>query len=176
MLILGIDPGTTRIGYGLVKKTRRTLKLIDFGVFTTIAKDTPGRLCSLAKNIKKLLRDSPPDVVAIERIFFFKNKKTAFEIAQAIGVLIFISAQHKLSPIHYTPLEIKQTITGYGFAEKEEVTKIVTKTLRIKNFKGFDDATDALAVALTAGCKLYQKKNLKDKKAEKTKKIKDKKH
>ena len=157
MLILGIDPGTTRIGYGLVKKTQKTLKLVNCGVFTTTAKDMPGRLSCLAKNVKKTLKEFSPDFVAIERIFFFKNKKTAFEIAQAVGVLTLISAQFKINQVHYTPLEIKQTITGYGLAAKEEVAKRVVKVLRLESFNGLDDASDALAVALTAVCRLYHK-------------------
>jgi len=157
MLILGIDPGTTRIGYGLVKKTRNNLKLVHCGIFTTTAKDTPGRLSSLAKNLKKTLKEFSPDFIAIERIFFFKNKKTAFEIAQAIGVLTLISTQFKIDQAYYTPLEIKRTITGDGLAEKEEVAKRVIKILKLKNFNDLDDVSDALAVALTAICRLSSK-------------------
>jgi crossover junction endodeoxyribonuclease RuvC len=162
MLILGIDPGTTRVGYGLIKKTPQNLKLLDCGIFTTTAENTSGRLLSLAKNTKKILEDFSPDILALERIFFFKNKKTAFEVAQAVGVLSLVSAHFKIEPIFYTPLEIKQSITGYGLADKEEVSKRVMEILGLKNFNGLDDTSDALAVALTAICRLYQKNNNKN--------------
>ena len=164
MLILGIDPGTVRIGYALIRKTRKALKLVNCGVFTSSAKDTPTRLVCLAKNIKKTLKEFSPALVAVERIFFFKNKKTAFEIAQAIGVLSLISTQLKINQVHYTPLEIKQTIVGYGLADKEEVAERVLKILKLKKFKGLDDASDALAVALTAICRLHQYNQYKNKK------------
>ena len=157
MLILGIDPGTTRIGYSLIKKTPRDLELIECGVYTTTATDMPGRLSSLSENLKKTLKKFSPDLVAMERIFFFKNKKTAFEVAQAVGVMTLLSAQFKIVQVQYTPLEIKQTITGYGLSEKEEVAKEVFKILRIKKLEGFDDMTDALAITLTAICRFYYK-------------------
>ncbi|MFA5386461.1 MAG: crossover junction endodeoxyribonuclease RuvC [Candidatus Paceibacterota bacterium] len=157
MLILGIDPGTTRIGYSLIKKTPKDLELIECGVYTTKATDMQGRLSSLAKNLRKTLKNFSPDLIAMERIFFFKNKKTAFEIAQAVGVMTLLSAQFKITQVQYTPLEIKQTITGYGLSEKEEVAAEVFKILRIKKLEGYDDMTDAIAITLTAICRFYYK-------------------
>jgi crossover junction endodeoxyribonuclease RuvC len=148
-VILGIDPGTTRIGYGLIQKSGRgKTQLIDYGVIE------PGRGERYFKNLEKrllsLIKKYQPELAAVEKIFFSKNKKTAIEVAEARGVVLFILNKNKVKTVEFTPNEIKSAVTGSGRSDKKTVAEYVCLRLGLKNIDGPDDAADALAIALRA--------------------------
>lgn len=149
MLTLGLDPGFARIGYGLIKKEKGRLSVIDCGCISTkVKQEFPDRLVQVGQDLEGLIKKHRPDQCAIEDLFFFKNAKTALAVAAARGVLIFVAKKNKLPVFEYTPLQVKQSVTGYGKAEKNQVLFMVEKILRIKDFVGLDDTSDALAIAI----------------------------
>jgi len=148
MKIIGIDPGTAIIGYGVINSGRK-LELIDYGcIKTTIDLSTAERLEKLHKELKTLIKKHKPEIVAVEDIFFFKNLKTAIKVSQARGVILLTIAQNKIPVAEYTPLQIKQAVACYGRAEKAQVQKMVKTLLDLKEIPKPDDAADALAVAI----------------------------
>jgi crossover junction endodeoxyribonuclease RuvC len=149
MIILGIDPGTTRIGYGVIN-TRRKPKLVDYGLFTPKSKTKPGRLEELAKKLRIVISKWHPDAISLEELFFFKNFKTALSVAEARGVILLTAAEADLKVYEYTPLEIKQRVTGFGRADKKQVKKMVEILTGVKLPALEDDVTDAIAAALSA--------------------------
>ncbi len=154
MKILGIDPGTSRIGYGLIKDGSE-LKLIDCGVIEITEPDK--KILILGKKYAKLLKKFQPDLVAIEKLFFAKNKKTALGVAQSRGVLILKSLEAKIPIAEYGPMEVKLATTGYGLSDKKAVATMVKIFLKADSLKGYDDASDALAIAIAAS--FHQKQN-----------------
>lgn len=150
MIILGLDPGSTRAGYGFIKKNINELKLIESGLLNIARKEKSQRLLELGEHFAKLLKKHKPDIIAIEKLFFMKNMKTALEVAQSRGVLTFLTAQHKIPLLEFSPSEVKSSITGYGLADKKSVAKMVAKILKIDTTDKIDDITDAIAVAITA--------------------------
>jgi len=160
MLILGIDPGTATTGYGLVKVQDNTCQVVAFGLIETEKNgDPPKRLLKIHKNITKIIRDYKPDVMAIEKLFFFSNAKTVMRVGQAQGVMLFSAASKKLDVFEYAPAMIKKTISGNGRADKKEVQKSIRKVLgaKVRSKKNkkthFDNSADALAVAV---CHAFQ--------------------
>lgn len=162
MIILGIDPGSTRIGYGIIKANRE-LSLIAYGVIEVSREKSPASLSSrksgnelaqlLTKSstaLRELMDLYQPEKVGIEKLFFTKNVKTGIEVAQARGALINEIARYNIPIEEFTPSEIKLAVTGYGNSDKKSVAKMVYKILRTDPIKGHDDASDALAVAITA--------------------------
>ena len=149
MVILGIDPGSTRIGYGLIHENRGKLKLLRSGLLNIKAKTKNERLVDLEKSFLRLLRETKPNLAVLEKLFFVKNLKTGLEVAQSRGILTLLIIKHKIPLLEFTPLEIKRAITGSGRADKQDVIRSVVKILKIKNFKGGADASDAIAAALT---------------------------
>lgn len=147
MKILGIDPGTSRIGYGLIND--RPLKMIAYGVIETSEK-TNKKFLTLGEKVEKLIDELKPDAAAIEKIYFAKNQKTAIEVAQARGIMIFLLLKKRIPVAEYGPQEIKSAVTSYGLADKKAVARMVSKILNVEKLKGYDDASDALAVAITA--------------------------
>ncbi|MBP2069698.1 crossover junction endodeoxyribonuclease RuvC [Anaerococcus nagyae] len=149
MKILGIDPGIAIMGYGVVEFEANKVKVIENGVVTTSSKTTtPERLSILYKNLNEIIKEFKPDEFAIEELFFNQNVKTAITVGHARGIQI-LSAQENSLPIYeYTPLQIKQAITGYGRANKSQMQKTVTTLLNLKEIPKPDDAADALSVAL----------------------------
>jgi len=149
MIILGIDPGFARIGYGIIKKDKSQTFPLDFGCITTRKEwSFPERLVQISTDIKKLIKKNKPDCCAIESLFFFKNSKTALTVAAARGVLICAIKQERIPLFEYTPLQIKQAVTGYGKAEKIQIMDMVKQILNIKSPIELDDTSDALAIAL----------------------------
>lgn len=148
MVILGIDPGSTRVGYGLIEKDRDGLKLLGSGLLKITSQDKGQRLLELEKSFSRLLQKSKPDLVVLEKLYFMKNLKTALEVAQSRGILTLLVVKSKVPLLEYTPLEIKQSITGYGRADKKAIIVSISRILKIKRFKGGDDAADAIAGAL----------------------------
>jgi len=148
MVILGIDPGTTRIGYGIIEKPK---KVRGYGIIEIKKRGLPERLVYLERELEKLIKKYEPEVIAVEKLFFAKNKKTALEVAEARGVIILVAARHKIEIKEPTPIFVKQSVTGYGLADKKAVTKMVERLLNIKDLKKFpDDTADALANAVAA--------------------------
>lgn len=150
MIILGLDPGSVAIGYGLIKKEKGELKLLKSGLLKISSKDKSERLLEIEKSFLQLIKNNKIDIIAIEKLFFMKNMKTALEVAQSRGVLTLIAAKHKISLLEFSPSEVKSSIAGYGMADKKAVAKMVAKFLKIDTIKKSDDETDAIAIALTA--------------------------
>jgi len=149
MIIIGIDPGTATTGYGVLKKENNNLEIIDYGCIKTEQKfSTAERLKQIDQQLTKLIKKYKPQKIAIEDIFFFKNVKTAIKVSQARGVILSRAAQMKMLIDEYTPLQIKQAVTGYGRAEKIQVQKMVKLLLNLKEIPKPDDAADALAAAI----------------------------
>lgn len=149
MIILGIDPGTAIIGYGVLKKYKDKLKAVDYNCIKTSPDlSTADRLNKLHKELNLLIKKYKPDIVAVEDIFFFKNLKTAIKVSQARGVILLTIAKSKIKIAEYTPLQIKQAVACYGRADKRQVQKMVKTLLNLKEIPKPDDAADALAVAI----------------------------
>lgn len=152
MIILGIDPGIAIVGYGVLKSEKGRFEAIDYGVITT-SKDekTPVRLALIEQGLNALIDKYQPDCIALEELFFQNNQKTAITVAEARGVLLLTSVKRCSKLYEYTPLQIKQAITGYGNADKKQMQFMVKALLNLKQIPKPDDAADALAVALTCG-------------------------
>jgi crossover junction endodeoxyribonuclease RuvC len=161
MKILGIDPGTKRVGYGLIETDQKNrFRVLDFGCLETKLEDEAEILEEIFQKISSLLKKHKPDLIALEKIFFFKNQKTAFQVSQARGVIILAGQTQKIPIFHPTPLEIKVCLTGYGRAEKNQVASMVKNILKLSKIPKLDDTTDALACAI-AGYYLRKMKNQK---------------
>jgi len=158
MIILGVDPGSTITGYAIIKKQKnKDLGVIDFGCITTEGLDAEEeRLKKIYKEIKKIIEKYRPTVVSIEKLFFFKNLKTAIPVSQTRGVILLAVAEKGLPTLEFTPLQVKITITGYGRATKKQVKEMIKRIVDIKKFdlkknnRKKDDAFDALGVAMCA--------------------------
>lgn len=148
MKILGVDPGTRRIGYGLIHKGT-DLTLLDYGVIEVAAKDESLRRVELAEKFLGLVKKFKPDLAGVEKLYFARNQKTALAVSEARGVLIHILTQNRIPVKEYRPGDIKQTLTNYSLSDKTAVAKMVKKILKIKELFGYDDASDALAIAIT---------------------------
>jgi crossover junction endodeoxyribonuclease RuvC len=153
MIILGIDPGFALTGYALLKKDDKSkiISLIDYGCVSTSAReDFSQRLLILYLEIKKIIKKYHPDQLAIEDIYFAKNAKTAIKVSQARGIIILAAAQGPEMKIsNFTPLQVKQALTGYGRASKKQIQQMVKTILKLKEIPRPDDAADAIAIALT---------------------------
>lgn len=148
MIILGIDPGIATVGYGIITKDKTNICL-DYGVISTPKdKDTPQRLLMIASAVETLIEKYKPDEVAIEELFFNTNVKTAINVAQARGVILCTALKMGCRLYEYTPLQIKQGLTGYGRADKVQIQQMVKMLLCLEKIPKPDDAADALAVAL----------------------------
>ncbi|MBW4563250.1 MAG: crossover junction endodeoxyribonuclease RuvC [Mojavia pulchra JT2-VF2] len=155
--ILGLDPGLAILGFGVItcqqnqaKVQDTSVNMLDFGVISTPANAEMGqRLCTIFDDLHTLIKELQPDLVAIEKLFFYRMSNTIL-VAQARGVVMLVLAQHRLPYVEFTPAQIKQALTGYGNAEKYEVQEAVARELNLDAIPKPDDAADALAVALTA--------------------------
>ena len=150
MIILGFDPGLATLGYGVIKKEyRRPLEMLDYGIISTPKDENLAvRLCMLEQGIKQVIDKFKPSEIAIEELFFAKNVKTAISVAHARGVLLLTANKECGRIFEYTPLQIKQALTGYGRADKNQIQQMVKTYLGLKAVPKPDDAADALAVAL----------------------------
>ncbi|MBI5707548.1 MAG: crossover junction endodeoxyribonuclease RuvC [Armatimonadetes bacterium] len=148
MLILGIDPGLERLGYGLVRREGSRLQAIDFGLIETPRIELGSRLLLLHQQTSELLGRHKPDALATEKLLFSVNKKTAMDVAKALGVVMLAAGQHGLAVTEYTPPEVKQAVVGVGNAEKKQVEFMVTKLLGLAKPPKPDDVADALAIAI----------------------------
>lgn len=150
MIIAGVDPGTALTGYAFVLKSDSdVIKPLDYGcIRTNHAKHMPERLQIIYAEMLKLIEKHNPDVVAIERVFFNTNAKTAIMVGQACGVVMLAAAERGVRVKMYTPLEVKMALVGYGRAQKQQVQKMVQQLLMLEEVPKPDDVADALAVAI----------------------------
>ena len=149
MIVLGIDPGTAALGYGVVERTGSHLRAVDFGCVTTSPDASlPERLLRIHEAIIEVIETHKPDVVGVERLFFSKNAQTAFGVGQARGVVLLAAAQAGIEVREATPSEIKVAVTGYGAADKEQVGRMVAVILGLQEVPTPDDTADALAAAI----------------------------
>lgn len=150
MRIIGIDPGTGILGFGVVDVVKGKFKLVDAGVITTPAHTALDvRLEDIFDNLTEIIADTKPDVMSIEKLFFAKNVTTAMSVSHARGVAMLAGRKGKLPIAEYTPMQIKQTVTGYGGADKKQVQEMVRIQLGLKEVPQPDDCADALAAAIT---------------------------
>jgi len=150
MIILGIDPGSRRVGYGIIQRVSGKATMLAAGILPVQSSIESGALLEIVAGLNKLIVEFKPEVVALERLFFSKNQKTGMQVAQARGAILTALATHGLKIEEYSPNEIKMSLTGYGLADKRAVLKIVRIILNEPELKVLDDASDALALALIA--------------------------
>jgi len=160
MIIIGIDPGVERLGYGIIEKSKLKkdkLAVLDYGCITTSPKlKMEERLKKIYIDLSKIIKKYQPTIMAVESLFFFKNLKTAISVSQAKGVILLTAANYKIPVCEFTPLQVKMTIVGYGRAEKKQVQEMIKRLLNLNNFdpkennRKKDDASDALGVAICA--------------------------
>lgn len=149
MIVLGIDPGYAIVGYGVIETVRGNFKLLDYGAITTPKEETlPVRLAMIERGMNKLFETFKPDCVAVEELFFTKNITTGIAVAEARGVILLSSIKNCGKLYEYTPMQIKQALTGYGKADKQQIQHMVKTLLRLQQVPRPDDAADAVAVAL----------------------------
>ena len=149
MLVIGIDPGVAVTGYALVEEVGTTYCCLKSGCIRT-ASDLPSamRLAAIFEQVTELVKEHQPQALVIEKIFFSKNVRTAFQVGEARGVIMLAAARLGLSVYEYTPLQVKQAVAGYGKAEKVQVQKMVQLLLKLTHQPAVDDEADAMAVAL----------------------------
>lgn len=149
MRILGIDPGTGILGFGVIDSTKGKVQLVDAGVIRTpVKEDDAVRLQTIYDELTEIIADTKPEVMSVEKLFFAQNVTTAMTVAQARGVVLLCGKQAGLEIFEYTPLQIKQALTGYGRADKKQIQEMVRITLGLKEVPKPDDCADAIAAAL----------------------------
>ena len=148
MIVIGIDPGTARIGYGVIKKEYGKVSFLDAGILK-IGKNQHA-LLQIKKELGSLLKKWKPGLMGVERVYFSKNQKTAMSVAEARGVILLAGLEAGIEIKECSPNEVKSGLTGYGLADKRGVAKMVNLALGTPNLKIIDDASDALAIAIFA--------------------------
>ncbi len=150
--ILGIDPGYAIVGYGFVDYSRLKFNVVSFGAITTCAHTPfPQRLMDIYNDMLEIIDKYKPDCLSIEKLYFNTNTTTAIDVAQARGVIVLAAQTRGLPVYEYTPLQVKQAVTGYGRAEKYQVMEMVKKLLCLNKVPKPDDTADALALAVCHG-------------------------
>lgn len=148
---MGIDPGIADTGFGVISNSNGKLSCLAYGTIKTSAKfNLPERLDIINLELDKLIKKHKPDLIGIEELFFCKNVKTALIVGQARGVIVLTAKQNKIRAVEFTPLEVKQAVSTYGRARKQQVQKMVKIILNLKELPKPDDAADALAIAICA--------------------------
>jgi crossover junction endodeoxyribonuclease RuvC len=148
--VLGIDPGYERLGVAIIDKSSGQEVVLESACFKTSAKlPFPERLRTLGENLEQLIVKWQPAVLALEKLFFTSNQKTAIQVAEVRGMIIYLAASHGLKLVEYTPLEIKMCLTGYGRADKKQLTDMVGRLVKLPPRFRHDDEFDAVAVGLT---------------------------
>lgn len=152
MIILGIDPGIERVGFAILESNARNFHLREAGRITTSRTDPHEvRLRAIHTELTKLIARHTPAVLAVEKIFFFRNKKTVIKVAEARGIMISLAGEYNLKLIELTPMEIKKYVSGDGHADKKQIQKMVGLILKLKEIPESDDTCDAIALAIAAG-------------------------
>ncbi|MEI8072757.1 MAG: crossover junction endodeoxyribonuclease RuvC [Candidatus Saccharibacteria bacterium] len=154
--ILGIDPGTATTGFGVITKSSGKLEAVDYGVISTPKElEMPRRLQIIFDDLQEIINKHNPDIVAIEQLFFARNVTTAITVGQSRGVILLAMQIKGIKITEFTPLQVKQSVTGYGQATKKQVQSMVQKILKLDTIPKPDDAADALAIAICASSKSY---------------------
>ena len=148
MIVIGIDPGTTRIGYGVVEYNKNRLTCLAYGTIGKEKIDRFDNLKGVEEDLSKIIQKYKPDRSGIEKLFFFKNQKTVMGVSEMRGVLLLTLAKHGIPIQELTPPQVKQSISSYGKAQKDQVQKMVQLLLNLKEPVKPDDAADALAIAI----------------------------
>jgi crossover junction endodeoxyribonuclease RuvC len=150
MRILGIDPGTGILGFGIIEAVKGKVQLVDAGVIRTpVKEDDAVRLVTIFEELTDIIIQTKPAVMSVEKLFFARNVTTAITVAQARGVVLLCGRQAGLGLAEYTPLQIKMALTGYGRADKRQMQEMVRVVLGLTEVPKPDDCADALAAALT---------------------------
>jgi crossover junction endodeoxyribonuclease RuvC len=150
MIAIGIDPGTRRVGFGVILQEGTEAIFVEAGILPIRSSDEPGALREIKQALDALIKKHAPDVLAVEKLYFAKNQKTALAVAQARGVILLVAREQKLRIREYAPNEVKAGVTGYGSADKKAVLKMVRLILKKPELSVIDDASDALALAIMA--------------------------
>jgi len=149
MKILGIDPGMAIVGYGLLEVQNDKLILLTSGSIQTNKELSDSkRLCEIFNDLSLIVEKYKPDCASVENLFFFKNQKTVIPVAEARGVILTVLEKYNIPTYSYTPMEVKQVLTGYGRAEKKEVEQMVKVALQTDTLPKLDDTVDAIAIAI----------------------------
>ena len=155
MIILGIDPWLATVGFALLEKEGRNLRILEYGVIETRAGiDFPERLVQIGADLRELIDTYRPDICGVERLFFLRNVTNGIDVAQARGVIVHTLASAGIRLIEFTPLQVKQGIAGNGFAKKPQVQKALQMLLNLSEIPRPDDAADALAIAYLTSLKI----------------------
>lgn len=161
MIIIGIDVGYAICGWSILNKKANALELIDYGVVETSSEiDFPSRLQLIYNGLSDVIEKYRPEQIAIEDLFYFKNKKTVIGVGQVRGVILLLAKNTGLVVFNYTPLEVKTAVTGYGRSTKEDVQKMVKMILSMEEIPKPDDAADAIAIAICHGNNFFVNNNL----------------
>lgn len=154
--VLGIDPGTATTGWAVIEEKKGAMKALAFGHISTDKKNSePERILEINNNLAEIIKKYRPDEAAVEKLFFFKNKKTIIQVGQSRGAILLTLEQKNVKVFDYTPLQVKQAMTGYGKAEKKQVQLMAKNILKLKSIPKPDDVADAIAIAL---CHLNSRK------------------
>ena len=149
MKILGIDPGMAIVGYGMIEVEQDKIELLTSGSIQTDKKlDDSKRLLEIYNDLSQIVEKYQPDCASVEQLFFFKNQKTIIPVAEARGVILTVLEKYGVPTYSYTPMEVKQVLTGYGRAEKKDVEQMVRLTLESDDLPKLDDTVDAIAIAI----------------------------
>jgi crossover junction endodeoxyribonuclease RuvC len=150
MIVIGIDPGLARVGYGVIAVNNRKSEPVCYGCIETSVKDqrTSGRLLHIYTEVAALFEKYPPAHIAIEKLFFSKNITSAMSVSEARGVILLLAEQQKIPIAEYTPNQVKQAITGSGCADKRQMQEMIMLLLNLPAIPRPDDAADALSIAL----------------------------
>lgn len=151
MIILGLDPGSRRIGYGLIKREGQRFSYLEAGLLPIASKNDIDALMEVRQEIKKIINSFQPNLCAIEKLYFVRNQTTGIAVGQTRGVLLVSLREENIPIKEFSPNEIKSRIAGYGLADKKAVEKMTALILGKKDLKLIDDAWDALAIALCGG-------------------------
>ncbi len=147
-VFLGIDPGTTRIGFGIIQADQNSFSSIHYGIIAGTTADRIANFANVARSLQQLVKKHRPVAAGIERLFITKNQKTAMAVSEMRGVLLYTLGQYGIPVYEFTPLQVKQTVTGYGLAPKLQIQRVMQILLKIREPIVPDDAADGLAIAI----------------------------
>lgn len=148
--VIGIDPGYDRLGVAVIEKRHKEEVIFSTCLQTDRKDSLPERYQEMGQGLEKIIKQYRPGKLAIEKLFFTTNQKTAIQVSEMRGIIIYLALQANLAIVEFTPLQVKSTITGYGKADKKQVIEMVKKLVKLDESKRHDDEYDAIAVALTA--------------------------
>jgi crossover junction endodeoxyribonuclease RuvC len=149
MMVIGIDPGLARLGYGVIRAERGTAVPLCYGCLETRAGARPGeRLLEISRGLASLFERYPPDALAVEKLFFSKNVTSAMGVSEVRGIVLLAAEERGIPVTEYPPNQVKQAVTGSGRADKAQVQQMITRLLRLSEVPQPDDAADALSIAL----------------------------